>query len=280
MRMDCQAAEEHIDARALGTLDTEDARALDAHIAGCATCTARLHQAEETAASIGLAVPLVASSAALKSRIMASAAVLTDIGRGRRGRWWPAAAAALFLLGSGAVAWGAVAQLRFNDLEGQNARIARGATAQAGELATMRTQLVSAADSTRKLQDDVETQDAVLNVALQPDVEHTPLKPTSAAPGATARCIWSRTQAIGAFIAENLPRPAAGTVYQVWVVYENAWTNSGTLAVDEAGRGKLIMNRARTLAFDPGAFLGFAVTVESSPNATQHSSQLVLTSMN
>jgi hypothetical protein len=280
VRLTCESAQELIDAGALGALDRDDARALEGHLASCAECTLLARHAGDTAAAFAMAVPLVASSAALKSRIMASAAVLTDIRRAKRSRIWPGAVAALFVLGIGALSWGAFTQMQVNDLEGTNATIARGATAQAGELATMRQQLVAASASTESLKDDVAAQDAVLNVVSLPDAEHTSLKATSAAPGATARCIWSKAQSIGAFIAENLPLPPAGAAYQVWVIYENAWSNAGTLAVAADGKGRLIMNKLADPTADAGAFLGFAVTLEADPKSATHSGRVVLTSLN
>ena len=65
MRMDCETAREHLDAYAIGALDTEDARALDAHLTGCNECSALADAAEHDAASLGYAVPLVAAPSAL-----------------------------------------------------------------------------------------------------------------------------------------------------------------------------------------------------------------------
>ncbi len=276
MKMTCEAVREQLDARALGALDRHEARDIERHLGSCDDCTRLAHASEETAAAFALAVPLVAGAAELKSRIMA----VTGIRRPQTARYWPAAAAALLVLGIGSLSWGVLTQMRVNDLDSTNARISRGATAQAGELASMRQELVAASASAESLTADVRAQDAVLDVVSLPDAEHTILKATAEAPGAKARCVWSKALSIGAFIAENLPLPPAGAAYQVWIIYETDWAHAGTLAVTADGAGRLIMNKATGAPGDPGAFLGFAVTLENSPAATTPSGRVVLTSIN
>ena len=80
MRMDCEAAREHLDAWALGSLDIYDQRQLESHVASCDACAALADEALTHAAMIGMAVPLRAASSTLKARVMASARALSDIG--------------------------------------------------------------------------------------------------------------------------------------------------------------------------------------------------------
>lgn len=263
MRFDCEAAREHIDAWALGALDADDARALASHLAGCGDCTRMADEARETASSLALAVPLTAGPSALKSRTLASAAVLSDIGRiERRARLWPAAAAALFIAGVGAITWGGLTQYRLNDLESANARIGREATAQSAQLAAAQTEVVTAGASSESVRAANEAQDAVIDIVLQPDVQRTDLIGTEAAPSATARCLWSRGTAVGAFVAKNLPPAPEGMSYNMWIVYELEWVNGGSFQVDEEGRGQLILRRVWTQRPELGGFEGFAVTLE------------------
>jgi hypothetical protein len=117
-----------------------------------------------------------AASATLKSRVMASAAILTDIRRPRRSRWlWAGAVAALVVGAIGAASWGAVMQSRVNDLEGQNATLSAGATAQSRAF-----EEVSALEATHS--ETIATQDAMLEVVLQPDAQRTDLSGTAMAP--------------------------------------------------------------------------------------------------
>ncbi len=276
--MDCEAAREHIDAWALGALDVDDERALKAHLSTCAACTRLADEARETAASLALAVPLTASSATLKSRTMASAAVLSDIGRVRGGRWWPAAAAALLVASRGAFTWGALMQNRVDDLEGKNATMRNASMQQSSELADLRTQVVEAAVASDTVRSSLDAQNAVIDISLMPDVQRTDLAGTDAAPSANARCLWSRGAALGALVARNLPPAPHGSSYHMWIVYENEWVSAGAFEVDADGRGYLVMRRVWTQRPDLGEFGGFAVTLEPTQQPAQHSESLVLRS--
>lgn len=268
MRFDCEAARENIDAWAIGALEPEEMRAVDVHVSTCADCRALADEAAAAAASLAMAVPLHGASAALKSRVMASAAVLTDLKGARRSRFWPAAAAALVVLGVGAFSWGAMTQMQVNDLRSQNDELAADATAQARDLFVVRADLFEATNVTSGLSETVETQDAVIDLVLQPDVQRTELVGTAEAPNASGRCVWSRAQALGAFIASNLPPAPLGFVYKMWIVYERDWVGAGSVDVDEAGRGRLIMRGAWGASAGMGALLGFAVTLEPADGST------------
>lgn len=62
--------EELIPAFALESLSAAEARQVEEHLAGCATCRAELAAYQEVAAQMALAVPQVAPSAELKQRLM------------------------------------------------------------------------------------------------------------------------------------------------------------------------------------------------------------------
>jgi anti-sigma factor RsiW len=256
--MNCDAVREDVDAWALGALPADDARAIEAHLESCDDCRALADLARETASALGYAVPLRSASATLKSRVMASAAILTDIGTPRRSRMWPAAVAALLVLGIAAATWGTVTTLRMNDLDDRNATLSAGATAQANEF-------VRAVAVQEQLSDTVETQDAVLKIVLEPDVQRTELVGTGMAPAASGRCVWSRAQASGALIVAGLQPPPEGSVYTMWIIYENKWLDAGDFTVDETGEGQLLMDQWGASRDDGwGEFEGFAVTLESS----------------
>jgi anti-sigma-K factor RskA len=277
MPMDCETACEHLDAWALGALDAEDARPLESHLAGCADCAAVADAAREHAAMIAMAVPLAAASSTLKARVMASARALSDIGRGGVSRWWRTVAAAAAAISIAALSWGAVMQMRAGDLRDDRSALAAGATAQSADLAAVHTQVVDLAIARDELDKTVEMQNTILAVALRQDVEWTSLDSTEIAPGASARCAWSRTLGLGAFIAQNLPPPPSGKAYYMWLVYENTWVNAGRFDVDSEGRGHLVLHRIWSEE-SPGKLAGFAVTMEDLAKPTRPSDQLVLTS--
>jgi len=277
MRMDCEAAREHLDAWALGTLDVYDERQLEAHLASCADCPPFADDALAHAAMIGMAVPLRAASSTLKARVMASARALTDIGRIGVSRWWRSAAASAAAIAIGALAYGIVMQTRFDDARNDNALLAAGATSQARELAAVKTQVVVMTATREDLDEKLATTSAVLDVTLQPDAEWTALQGTAIAPGANGQCVWSKTQALGAFIASNLPAPPEGTAYNMWLVYENGWINGGSFDVDHEGRGQLVLHKIWGDQ-SAGQLIGFAVTIEDSLEPGAPSTELALVS--
>ena len=277
MRRDCETAREHLDAWALGGLDAYDLRALETHVATCTACSALADDAREHAALLGLAVPLRASSATLKARVMASARALSDIGRHGVSRWWRAGAVAAAAVSVAAIAWGSMMFMRADDMRDQRTSIAAQATADSALLSDARTQVVTLIDARDALGETVDEQSDVINIVLRPDIESTSLEGTEIAPAASARCIWSRTQALGAFVAENLPTPPRGKAYHVWIVYERAWVDGGSFDVDAEGRGHLILRRLWG-AREAGALLGFAVTIEDANDPLLPSDTLVLTS--
>jgi hypothetical protein len=276
MRLDCETAREHLDAWALGGLDAYDARTLESHLAACPDCTRLADDAREHAALVAMAVPLRSSSATLKARIMASARALNDIGRHGVSRWWRAGAVAAAAAAIAAVAWGSIAQMRMDDARDQRATIAVQATADAALLSDARTQVVTLIDARAELDDTIAEQSAVLEIVLRPDTESVALEGTAIAPSASGRCVWSRTQALGAFVAENLPTPPRGKAYHMWLVYERAWINGGSFDIDEEGRGHLILRRIWG-AQEAGELLGFAVTIEDANDPLLPSDTLVLT---
>jgi hypothetical protein len=254
-----------------------DERQLEAHLATCEACAGMAEEALEHAALLGLAAPMRAASATLKARVMASARALSDIGRAGVSRWWRSAAATAAILAVAAAAYGVVMQTRLDDAREDKNILSAGATSQARELSAAKTQVVALISARGELDEKIRTQSAVLDVTLQPDAEWTALEGTEIAPGAIGQCVWSKTQALGAFIANNLPMPPEGTSYSMWLVYENGWINGGNFDVDEEGRGQLVLHRVWGNR-SAGKLLGFAVTIEDSPEPSSPSTELALVS--
>ena len=270
---DHESAREHIDAYALGALDTDDATALEMHLTTCADCTREAERAREDASRIGLAVPLVAASPVLKSRIMASAGALEYRPAARRpmARTWWAAAAAGLILAAGGIAWGGYTQRRMNDLQSANDRASAAATAQSGELAAARAELAQAASVNDT------AQSAFLEIATAPDLARLQMISTSSAPAAAGRYVWSRTSGLGALVATHLPPLDAGTSYCLWIVYEKAWVYGGLFEPQPDGSGHVVISDFDGGQPDHGALRGFAVTVEpSGPPPEKHSGATIL----
>jgi hypothetical protein len=277
MRWDCETVREHLDAWSLGGLDAYETRAVESHVASCAECQLHADDAQAHAAMLGMAVPLRGSSATLKARVLASARALTDIGRHGVSRWWRVATGAAAAISVAAIAWGVAMQMEAGDLRDERATLAAQATSQAVSLRDARTQVVTLVESRDALDQAIDEQNEVINIVFQPNTESTELNGTEIAPGATGRCIWSRTKALGAFVADDMPVPPPGKEYTMWLVYERAWINGGSFDVDEHGRGHLVLRKIWS-SRDNGALIGFAVTVEDVIEPLRPSDELVLTS--
>jgi anti-sigma-K factor RskA len=271
---------ENADAWALGALDAEEARAIEAHVADCDACAAIADDARETAASLGFAVPLAAAPAELKARVIASANVLREIPSQRGGtattrRWWSAAAAAVAVFAVGAVTWGVVAQRRMNDLQSENDGLVAAATSQTNELGTVHAEISMASAQNASL---ASQSDAMLDVVSQPDVKRVSLNGTSAEPQASGRYVWSATTKLGVLVARDLPQLGDGETYCLWIVYENAWVSGGLFEVDATGTGRLVVQDTDDDAGN-GAFRGFAITAEPVASAGKaHSGPTLLSS--
>jgi len=250
--MDCAAAREDIDAYALGALDAEDARALEAHLRLCDDCAALLDRALDTAGAIALSAPLVAGGGALRARVLASAAVGEGAPRRPRSapRWWAAAAAALIVLSAGALTWSAYLQRRVDDLERANDRVQASAAAQ----------------------------DQLVEIAVQPDAERVAMQGAGPAANASGGYLWSPGREVGALVADGLPPLAEGQAYQMWIVYKDRWVSGGTFTVDASGHGRLVVKADEGSAADASAPLWFCVTVEPSGGGATHTGPMVLRS--
>jgi hypothetical protein len=277
MRWDCETAREHLDAWALGGLDAYETRAVETHLASCEACTILADDARAHAAMLAMAVPMRGSSATLKARVLASARALTNISREGVSPLWRVAAGVAAALAIGAAVWAITLRLEADNLRDDNAALAAAASDQAEQLAHARTQIVKLDDTRDALDQTVDEQNEVINIIFEPNIESTALEGTEIAPSATGRCMWSRTRALGAFIADNMPAPPPGKAYNMWLVYERAWVNGGSFDVDEEGRGHLILRKIWEVR-ENGALIGFAVTIEDAIDPLRPSDDLVLAS--
>lgn len=273
MQMDCSAVHDNLDAYVIGALDAEEVQALTAHLLDCPACTrlAEDVRADATTA-LALTAPFATSSPALKARVMASAAVLTDIGQPRRrsARWWQAAAAVLVAGFAAAFAWGFVMQRRVDTLEQHNAALRTDATAQSAELATVRTGLSKATEFSTSLAGTVSVQDAIVDLVTEPDVRRTVMTGTAMAPDATGRYMWSPSREAGALVANNLPPLAAGQAYEMWVVYpDKTWVSGGQFTPDSSGVARLVVKPAAHDEPGEAAPAWFCVTIEPAGGADE-----------
>jgi anti-sigma-K factor RskA len=217
----------------LDSLDADERTAFEAHVTGCAECAAEVRTFRRVVAALAVAVPQRSPRPELRDRVLAAiGAAPGRLAEAERRRplaapavrewaaWLPAAAMIVIAVGIGVYA--VRLQTRVADLE---ARLDAALTqvARADRLV---------ADSSRVA---AELQSA-MGVIAAPDLARIDLAGQPAAPGASARALWSRNRGM-VFTAANLPPLPAGRVYQVWVIAGPAPISAGLLTPDTSGGG-------------------------------------------
>lgn len=197
----------------LGSLDPEERRAFEAHLAGCAECSAEVASLRPVIGALATAVPQVTPRAELRDRILSGIVAGAGEGAGLKTRPYtvhdrksPAALTWLPLAAAIVIAVGAAVYV---------ARLQR----QMGEL-----------------QARFDQAQATTAVLAAPDLARIDLQGQPVAPDARARALWSRSRGL-VFTAANLPPAPEGKAYQVWVVTAQAPISAGLLTPDSSGIG-------------------------------------------
>jgi anti-sigma-K factor RskA len=192
----------------LGSLDPEERRAFESHVAGCAECAAEVASLRPVVDALATAVPQVTPRAEIRDRILDASAEAGLKARPFKVHdrkppaaliWLPLAAAVIIAVGASIYA----------------ARLQR----QLGEL-----------------QARFDQEQAMTAVLAAPDLARIDLEGQAPAPDARARALWSRSRGL-VFTAANLPPAPAGKAYQVWVVTAQAPISAGLLTPDSSGIG-------------------------------------------
>jgi anti-sigma-K factor RskA len=191
----------------LGSLDAEERRAFESHLAQCAECRVEVASLRPVATALATAVPQVTPRAELRDRVLNSvgASLQTSPGPGSAPirlalPVWFALAAAI-VIAIGAAVYAVRTQRQMGDLQ------ARFDQAQ-----------------------------ATTAVLAAPDLARIDLQGQPVAPDARARALWSRSRGL-VFTAANLPPVPAGKAYQVWVVTAQMPVSAGLLTTDPTGGG-------------------------------------------
>ena len=181
----------------LGSLDADERRLFEAHLADCPECTAEVASLGAVVGALATAVPQVTPRAELRDRVLGRRA---GTRAPHRSPAWLSLAAAIVV-----AAGAAVYAVRVHQ-----------------QVVELQSQLAEA--------------QAATSVLAAPDLARIDLQGQMVAPDARARALWSRTRGL-VFSAANLPALPAGKVYQVWVVTAQAPVSAGLLVPDMSGGG-------------------------------------------
>ena len=234
---------EKLEAYALGELTPEERREVEVHLGSCPTCARDVRELNDVLAGLGASVAPVTPPAALRKRVVAAVAVepqepVRAIGliKQRPPIWVTAlrVAAAALVLAVGVVAY----------------RIEQSRQQVTSELAQARAVNVDLEARLRQFR--VQT-DLALSILTAGDMREIPLIGREGAAAAAARAYWSPARGL-LVVADRLPAPPPGRIYQVWVIENGQPASAGLLGEESPGRGMLI-------ATPPRAGAGSSVTV-------------------
>jgi anti-sigma-K factor RskA len=273
---------EMLPVHALGALEAEDVRLLEAHLAECAACRAELNEWSDTAGALAYVAPMVEPSAQLRARILESVrerpqspSVKTQADNNDNGdsksstapsnvvpidqrprRTWnttmklgalAASVAFIALIVSLIVVW-----TRNNALRSEVARLTVRLDKTEEELAREREELARERDDMKVLSA------STLTMASLKGMEST-------APRARARLAYDHDTGRAVLFAYDLPPAPAGKAYQLWYIADGRPLPGGVFKPDASGQGIL---RDQVPAEGLNASL-FAVTLEPQSGVSQ-----------
>ena len=212
-------------AYALGALSPEERAGVEEHLKTCDECRAELKAMSDTAAALASSVPSHSMdqtrTSAVKQRLLerarAEKRVVTPIqsvtipARTRRLPWWLAAAAS--------VAFAAAMY--------QGMQIGR-------ERDAVQTQLVEETMRSSALKDSLAQRDRLLADMAGADVKVVELVANNRRPN--AKMFWARSTNTWTMFAHNIPAPAQGRTYQLWLITRTGERiSAGTFAPNSTG---------------------------------------------
>ena len=234
---------ERLDDYALSHLTPDEREDVEAHVRACAACTRDLQEINEALALVADSAPAMEPPASLKARVIAAVAAQPQEpsrepafgGRSGSRRWkWLSLAAAAALI---------VLAVMLNQTETARRQLARDVQRSNAAADTLRDRLQRFSGQT----------DLALSILTASDMREVSLAGRENAVAAAARAYWSPTRGL-LVVADRMPAPPPGRIYQVWVIDGGQPVSAGLLGDQSSGRGMLIAPPPR-----PGT--GSAVTV-------------------
>ncbi len=253
--------EELLAAYALDALSGPEADEVEALIQSDADAAGQLAAYREIADLIGLEAPLRRTDPALRGRMLQAAERV----RPTRVRRFPvlrvAAAAAAVVVFAVAVSWAIQLQRSIDSLEQESAQLTAAVAADTDRLDVIETERVGSGGDEAirtELQTAFETQQRIIAILADPNVQEASLASTTAGGGASGRYLWSAELGAGVVIAQQLPTLPIGTVYELWLIEGFHEVSGGTFVPNPDGDAQVLIE----LDFD---FNPFSVAITPAP---------------
>ena len=256
----CEDLQELLALRALQALaPDEDARVSRHLAAGCPRCAAELAAATEALAMLPYALPEEKPSESAKARLMARV----------RAEATPAPAAAPATPAAPAMPWWRLAAaVIFTSLISVCATGTYLAKRHAGEIAALRSQLDAQTAQLTSLQAQVNKASRAIRMASAPGVHVLDLAGQQSLQASSARVFWDPKSESWQLYAANLPAPAAGKTYQLWLITPTQKISAGTFT--DEGTGQVVVPP------DAGTVVAAAVTDEPEGGSPQPTGSILL----
>ncbi len=273
--------EELLPAYALGALDGDELRELEAHLAaGCRECGRQIQLWQGDLEELAVSVPPVTPSETTRQRVVKMAAGAGDrsvapvaqlsshtahsaraahtVRPGGLARWALLAAAASLAI----AAWSGWRQARLGDeverLAAERDRLARQVQGMDQQLSVARSENQRMAES--------------LAIITAPEGQAVQLAGLDPSPGASGRTFVDRQRGRAIFYASDLPALASDKTYQLWWIEDGKPVSAGTFEVDETGTGSMRVERLAA----SGQIQAWAVTIEPEGGVPQPTGAMVL----
>ncbi len=253
--------EELLPAYALGALDGDDLREMEAHLAsGCEECRRQLALWQGDLEALAAGVEPVQPSDVARARVLrlAGGAERMPAARPRRTPGWMIAAAAVLLA---LALWGLLGQARMErqvrSLEAERDRLRQQVEMLSQEVGRMRTDVLQARQD--------------LQVIAAPGVQAVSLAGLGPSPGAKGRTYVNPSTRDALFYAFDLPSLPADKTYELWFIAAGKPVAAGTFDVDPRGAGTV---RVERVTGNP--IQAWAVTIEPRGGVPQPTGAMVL----
>ena len=242
--------EELLAAYALGALSGPEASAVEALVRDDPSAAEQLAGYHEIVDLIALDVPLRRADPALRTRVL-RAAKRSDRPRRRLPVLQMTLAAALVSALVVAVGWGTTLQRKLDELDSDTATLRAIVSADARRLDALDREDIGGGEQALRveLRNAIDTQQRIVSVLTDPEVEEAVLESTNASHGAAGRYLWSAQVGAGVVIAQQLPPLPLGTVYEIWLVAGFDEVSGGTFLPGPNGDAQVLIELER--AFDP-----------------------------
>lgn len=241
--------DEDFELLALGTIEGEERRALESHVAACPECARKAEEARGRVALLALAVDREQPSARVRESLLRRArGGLPQRSRARFASWMiPTFAAATVAL---AVITGLLSVENWK----------------------LRQMLSEARNETAALHESAALNQKIVDLLMAPDTAKVALVSGSTRPSPVGKAFYHPQKGL-LFYAANLPVLPADRTYQLWLVpTAGKPISAGTFAVDARGNGQVLLP---TLPAGVTA-AAFAVTVEPGGGVAQPTGPKVL----